>query len=105
MTPIFDMRPTGRLCVRMAAGGFVTTGVLHFPSSFRPEEGTAYPLLFNGGTLDAAPIALGRIPEDVVDSAAEFDVEEVKTLPLWAILAQQEAAVKAQQQAAEPDGP
>lgn len=67
MNPIFDMRPTGRLCVRMCADGYIATGVLHFPETFRPEEGTAYPLLFNGNSVEAAPIALGRIPEHLRD--------------------------------------
>lgn len=70
MLPIFDMRPTGRLCVRMSAGGFVTTGVLHFPSSFRPEEGTAYPLARGeDGAFEAMPYALGRMDRAELDGS------------------------------------
>lgn len=70
MLPIFDMKPSGRLCVRMASGGFATTGVLHFPSSFRPEEGTAYPLVIGeDGAFEAVPYALARMDRAELDGS------------------------------------
>ncbi|SFF32939.1 hypothetical protein [Paracidovorax wautersii] len=59
----FEFSPSGRLCVRKVSGGVIFVGVLHYPSGFRPEEGTGYPLVVAGDQVTALPYALGRLPD------------------------------------------
>lgn len=63
----FDLRPTGRLCVRMTSSGYVTIGVLHFHEAFRPEEGAAYPLMFVHDLITPVGLSIGRLEAGALD--------------------------------------
>jgi hypothetical protein len=72
MSNPFFYPPSGLLCVRKTGDGFITMGVLHFPEAFRPEEGTAYPMMLDEHGMLALPSAMGRLDKETLDSGMTY---------------------------------
>ena len=72
MSNPFFYPPSGLLCVRKTGDGYITMGVLHFPEGFRPEEGTAYPMMLDEHGMVALPSAMGRLDKSVLDAGMGY---------------------------------
>ncbi len=72
----FRFNPTGLLCVFKTELGYVTVGSLGFVQEFRPEEGTAYPLLIGPESVRALPVALHRLEREVLGSDVDHWVAD-----------------------------